>query len=196
MTILLDAKFKSFQLVQIFQQIYQFELNIHQDDISHCESCLCENIGDNELAKKFTSYVEFSYLTQLNLIFWDFVEKKSDERAKVLLLGIIPLMLQVMLYYLDMVKDIFFIVFIKRLVPDLQSGTILAHILAYLIAIFVVNEAVKWATVLYMKNNLKLSKKSLFITSAVFPLMPAILIYLSARMSYNYLVLTKDASTG
>ena len=108
----LDMKFKYSKLADLFQLIYKLELDVHDGNVYAAELCLKKSLGTNELSAKFMSYVEYSFLCRQNLKFlenFELTTRKMNPNVKFALTDTSSFIINVMMYYLDLVKDVFFI---------------------------------------------------------------------------------------
>ena len=191
----LESRFESYKLKKVFQLLYRMELPLHEENAYKVELCLKKALGTNALAAKFLDYVTFSCFTKLNLKITNCLNcctVKLGLHFTTLVTGTASLIIKVSLYYLDFIKDIIFIIFIKKLVPE-ASASFLSHLLVILIVIFCVSEVSKLHLVVKAKRSLNLSQRSFSITLLTFPFMPAILIYLTERLKYNHTMLNNSS---
>ena len=183
----LDSKFESYELKEQFQLLHQFELSLHGNNVINVEICLKKALGTNELAAKFLDYVKFSFFTEMNLKFKNSLktlQEKFGREVTTKLTSIAALVMKVSLYYLDFIKDIIFIIFIKKLVPDVNDSFYF-HLLVILIIIFCISEISKLHLAVTAKRSLNLSHRGFLITLLTFPFVPAILFYVIERLNYR-----------
>ena len=191
---LLGSKVKSNYSVGIYQTLYQYEVSIHDDNVINAELCLKDKLGTNVLAEKFMDYVEFGAVTKIKLKIMDFVDLKTtkiDPAHKAFIVNMLLFLLNVTVYYLDLIKDIFFIIFIKNLIKEVNND-FQSHILLTLILILCVSEVSKFVSLISMKNDLNLTRRGLLLILLTLPFMPAILLYIKSRLSYNRFFLTNN----
>ena len=184
----LDLKFKSYELVQKYQDIYNMEVLIHNDNVIDAEICLKYSLGTNELAGKFLDYVEFGFFTKNKMKIAKYVRKimsKFNFRISSLILDVIIFTWNITLYYLDLIKDILFIIFIRNITKGTSYNINEEIIVNTLITIICINEAYKVIISLSMKKGLHISIKGMVLLIIAFPFLPAILFYVIARSSHE-----------
>ena len=174
------------ELQEAFQFLYQLELSLHGNHIN-AELCLKKTLGTNKLAAKFLDYAMYSFATKMNLkiaICLNYVKVRIGSQIISLLTGASTMVMKVSIYYLDFIKDILFIIFIKKLVPEVNDSFHF-HLLAILIVIFCISEVSKLHLAVSAKRTLNISHKGYLVTLLTFPLMPAVLIYAIERLTYR-----------
>ena len=185
--VLLESNFDGHDLVEIFKDIYKFEISLHEGNVIQAELCLKDCLGTNDLAMKFIEYINFGsgIRSKLKLIqIGSLIRKPINSKYKDLTLMIASMLFNVILYYLDLIKDIFFILFIRKLVNEPENN-FLFHLLTGLIATICGNELFKLPLILSMKTKLDLSMRAIFVMLVALPFIPAILIYIVARLSHK-----------
>ena len=186
---LLDLKLKSYELVHAFQYIYRLELSLHVDNIMNAELCLKDALGTNEMAGKFMDYVEYGFFTRSKLEMLNRIQQmliKLDIKITSLsvLLNLLGFIVNITFYYLDLIKDIFFVIFMNQIAKSSPSGAYESNVVIVLIFIITLNEVMKLIFTLCMRKYLNLSAKGLFFTIVMFPFLPAILIYITTRLAH------------
>ena len=187
----LDSKFKSpsFELADIFQTIYNLELRLHEDNVIACELCLKEHLGTDYLAMRFLDYVEYGFFIRIKLHCSGFLNQwiNINCESKDFIITTLTLISNVVLYYLDLIRDIGFIFFVGQLVSK-GINNFAFQLQVTLILIIIINELNKFQWAIAIKNNLNVSYFGFAIIIFTLPLMPFTLLYIIAKLSYKNMV--------
>lgn len=139
-------------------------------------------------------YVEFGFFTKQKLRIVNFLSictKNINEEKVILLVEMFKFITNMLLYYMDLIKDILFILFLTNVTKGLQvyyEGSVMI----ILIIVLCGNEVHKLIFIQRIKQTLNFSKWKVLVTIMTFPFMPAILLYTIAKLSFTKKLMTKN----